>query len=124
MRIHLDPNFEDFFVECLLSYFEILKKDLKFGNINEMINETFFRYVNYSSIKMKEVLRIKDNFLESERNRRLLKEVEDSIIFPIYYNFFGSDYINAITPIITSAINLFFKIALEFNKNINELFVE
>lgn len=124
MESRLDPYFEDFFVESLGSYFDLLKEKLTLNDYSDIINELFFRYANCSRSQFREVIRVKDQFLESDENRELLKMVEEINILPIFYQCFGRDYLQVINDIVTSAINLFFKLAMDSSENIHKLFRE
>ena len=124
MDSRLDPYFEGFFIESLGSYFDLLKERLTLNDSSDIINEVFFRYINCARDQFEEVIKVKDQFLESIENRKLLKIVEENNILPIFYQCFGYDYLQIIDDIINSAINLFFKIALDFSENISKLFLD
>ncbi|MFW9897129.1 MAG: hypothetical protein ACFFD7_15090 [Candidatus Thorarchaeota archaeon] len=117
---HLDPNFENFFTESLISYFGLLRENLV--RDCEEVNITFYQYVNCSKNQFERVRRVRDQFLKIQGNRNLFALVKENLILPIYYEFFNSNYLQIINDIITSAEDLFFNLALDSSENIQELF--
>jgi len=122
MKDRLNPHFEDFLVESLSSYFEILREELDLTATDNFINKitnVFFRYTNCSRSKLEEVIKIRRQFVKREEQRELLKMVvEENHILPIFYNYFGhgDKYLKYLDQIVDSAVSLFFKIAMDFSK--------
>ena len=123
MKIQLDPYFEEFFTESLLSYFDILKEELNIEANSNVIDNVLHRYIKFGKTKLEEVIKFRDNFMKSQENRDLLKSVKQRKILRIYRQYFSPDYINLKDDIINSALTLFLKIALDFSQDIRELFL-
>ena len=124
MKIQLDPYFEEFFTESLVSYFDILSEQLNIEANSNVIDNVLRRYIKFGKKpKLEEVIKFRDNFMKNQENRDLLKSVKQRKILRIYREYFGPDYIRLRDDIINSAITLFLKIALDFTPDIRELFL-
>ena len=123
MKIQLNPHFEEFFTESLVSYFSLLKKQLNLETNSNVINDVLGRYIDFGKTRLEEVIKFRDNFMKSQENRDLLKSVKQRKISRIYRQYFSPDYIKLRDDIINSAITLFLKIALDFSPDIRELFL-
>ncbi|KKL84612.1 hypothetical protein LCGC14_1963000 [marine sediment metagenome] len=131
LNVNLDPYFEEFFTESLLSFFDKIKEGIiqkrEDSSMIKLIEKKFLIYTNCNDIQYASVIDCKEQFLAVEENKGLFNAVKESIILPIFYNNFEStrdfDYLKIINDIIASAINLFFKLAMDFVKNPEELFL-
>ena len=124
MKIQLNPHFEEFFTESLISYFWILSEQLNIEANSNVIDNVLRRYIKFGKKpKLEEVIKFRDNFMKNQENRDLLKSVKQRKISRIYRYSFGPDYISLRDDIINSAITLFLKIALDFTPDIRELFL-
>jgi hypothetical protein len=109
MKKVLDPYVDDFFNESLLSYFEILKEELKKNSSSNAIEDVLIRYTGFHKVKLEGVIEIRDNFMKYEENKELIKSIEKGNIISAFHAYFGSNYISLIDSIIQSAITLFLK---------------
>ena len=131
MKAYLDPYFEEFFTESLLSFFDHLREgfiqEREDCKVIKLIKKIFLIYTNCNEIQYAGVIDYKEQFLAVEENKRLFKAVKEDTILPIFYGTFGTtkdfDYLKIISDIIASAINLFFKLAKDFEKDPQDLFL-
>lgn len=134
MRKKLSLFFEEFFIESLISYYELLKEQIgsdttnnnsSLGFIEGIVYTTFLRYMD-KGLTIELVESARDNFSGNNKNREFLENLEKNTITPVFRERFGNNNNNTkfVDKIVKSGVDLFFECALVFSKGKSENLID